>query len=93
MEYNIFYYVKLNGKKTTTVHVVQKVFSKSLPSSQDEALCGYSDSKLRDRHPVPDSNTYVKGWEFISNQLPTDRKVKVCKSCLRIMNKHINEIF
>ena len=93
MEYNIFYYVKLNGKKSTTLHIVSRTFSSSLPSSQDEALCGYRDTKRRDVHPVPHSNTYVRGWEFISNQLPSNKKVKVCKKCLAAMNKQMDEMF
>ena len=93
MQYNIFYYAKLNGKKNTTIHIVSRTFSRSLPSSQDEALCGYSDSKLRDRHPVPDSSTYVRGWEFISNQLPSHKKVKVCKRCLAARDKQMDEMF
>ena len=93
MQRNIFYYVKLNGKKSTAVHIVQKTCGGLLPSSRDTALCGYEDIKRLDRHPVPNSETYVRGWEFISNQLPTDRKVRICKSCLRIMNKHMNEMF
>ena len=93
MQYNIFYYAKLNGKKSTTVHIVSRTFTNSLPSSQDESLCGYRDTKRRDRHPVPDSNTYVRGWEFISNQLPLHKKVKVCKKCLAAMNKQMDEMF
>lgn len=88
MQFNIFYYVKLNGKKTTTVHIVKKVFSRSLPSSNDAALCGHKDTKW-----TYADDPYDEGWKYISNQLPTDRKVKVCKSCLRIMNKHLNEMF
>lgn len=91
MQYNIFYYVKLNGKKNTTVHIVSQTFSKSLPSSQDEALCGCRDTKWISPHGFGDS--YKVGWKYISNQLPSHKKVKVCKRCLAAMNKQMDEMF